>query len=349
MDNIKKAYMLYEALKASEHDILHNGVHFKEGLQFTTWDWRQGVGLYGIWKLYVKTQDTKILDYLEGWLERRLQEGKPTEKHINTVCPMLTLAHIYEIRPKAHYIALIEEWVDFILYDLAKTQERGFQHQTAGGVTANKEQLWDDTLFMTVLFLAKAGVILQNEALIDEAERQFLVHAKYLTDQETNLWYHAYTFLGNHAFSKALWGRGNAWVTVSIPEFYLITQRKNGARLFLEACLKAQVKTLKEHQDASGLWHTLIIDKNSYLESTGSAGFAYGIELAIELGLLCQCQKNVAVKAKEAILSLVNETTGLLEKASDGTPLGMDLAFYHNVALNTRAYAQGLALMCLTL
>ena len=38
---------------------------------------------------------------------------------------------------------------------------------------------------------------------------------------------------------------------------------------------------LAKYQDESGLWHTLINDSNSYLESSATAGFAYGILKAV--------------------------------------------------------------------
>ena len=63
---------------------------------------------------------------------------------------------------------------------MPRTEENGIQHGHAE--LENKGHLWDDTLFMTVLFLAKAGVLLGREEYVREAEYQFLLHAKYLTD-----------------------------------------------------------------------------------------------------------------------------------------------------------------------
>ena len=45
-------------------------------------------------------------------------------------------------------------------------------------------------------------------------------------------------------------------------------------RVFLVDTLAAQVRTLAEQQDESGLWHTLILDPSSYLEASATAGFA---------------------------------------------------------------------------
>ncbi len=51
--------------------------------------------------------------------------------------------------------------------------------------------LWDDTLFMTVLFLANMGRIRGNKEYIEEAQYQFLLHVKYLTDKKTGMWFTA--------------------------------------------------------------------------------------------------------------------------------------------------------------
>jgi unsaturated rhamnogalacturonyl hydrolase len=48
-------------------------------------------------------------------------------------------------------------------------------------------QLWCDTLFMSVLPLAKIGRLLERQSFIDEAKYQMLLHVKYLVDVSTGL------------------------------------------------------------------------------------------------------------------------------------------------------------------
>lgn len=49
-------------------------------------------------------------------------------------------------------------------------------------------------------------------------------------------------------------------------------------RMFLVDTLRAQIDALVKFQDPeSGLWHTLLDDRTSYLEASASAGFVYGI------------------------------------------------------------------------
>ena len=113
-------------------------------------------------------------------------------------------------------IAAAEE----IMESFPRTKEGGFQHKTSDSV--NEEELWDDTLYMTVLFLANMGRILKNEKMKAEAEYQFLLHDKYLSDRTTGLWYHGWSFREKNHFAGAFWGRGNCWITMAIPEFLAI-------------------------------------------------------------------------------------------------------------------------------
>ena len=64
----------------------------------------------------------------------------------------------------------------------ARTNEGGLQHATYG--PENKNQLWDDTLMMTVLPLAKIGKLLNRLDYLEEAKHQFLIHIKYLQDKK---------------------------------------------------------------------------------------------------------------------------------------------------------------------
>ena len=75
---------------------------------------------------------------------------------------------------------------------LPRTQEGGFQHVTSAngdrqGVRLNENEMWIDTLFMTVLFLNKMGQKYHRQDWIDESIHQVLMHIKYLYDKESGL------------------------------------------------------------------------------------------------------------------------------------------------------------------
>lgn len=148
--------------------------------------------------------------------------------------------------------------------------------------------MWDDTLMMTVIPLAKIGLLLNRPAYVEEAKFQFMLHIQYLMDPVSGLWFHGWqhTELGGHRFAGALWARGNCWITIAIPLFLSILELPPTDPMyrFLAATLKRQVDALVLLQDqASGLWHTLLIDPSSYVETSAAAGFVAGIYMGIRM------------------------------------------------------------------
>lgn len=186
-----------------------------------------------------------------------------------------------------------------------RTEEGGFQHITSD--TRNDQELWDDTLFMTVLFLANMGRIEGKPEYLEEARHQFFLHAKYLADKKTGLWYHGWSFLGRHNFAGAFWGRGNCWITIAIPEFLQMAPCAPADAEALTGILLRQVESLVAHQNPNGMWHTLIDDPGSYVEASATCGIAYGILRSVHTGLIDKRFEAAAWKALEPILGYIGE------------------------------------------
>ncbi|BAO05783.1 glycosyl hydrolase [Enterococcus mundtii QU 25] len=171
---------------------------------WSIWNWPQGVGLYGIYKNYQLTKNPRAAEVVKEWFEARMQEGAPP-KNVNTMAPILTMAYLYEETGDTRYLPYLKQWAEWVMNDMPRTEEDGLQHATYG--PENKNQLWDDTLMMTVLPLAKIGKLLDRPEYLEEARYQFMIHIKYLMDKRTGLWYHGWTFEGNHNYAEAFWGR----------------------------------------------------------------------------------------------------------------------------------------------
>ena len=309
------------------------------------WEWTHGVGLYGIYRYYEQSKDLRSRKIMEDWYRERFRVGPPT-KNVNTVAALLTLAYLYEESGNESYLPYLDEWAEWIMHDMPRTEEGGLQHIVFN--SENPQQLWDDTLMMTVLPLTKIGLVLGRPQYIDEAKRQFLVHIKYLCDRKSGLWFHGWTFAGRHHFAEALWARGNCWVTIAIPEFIelLDLAPEDPLRQFLLGTLEAQVQSLARYQDASGLWHTLIPDPTSYLEASAAAGFGYGILKSVRKGYLPAKYREVGLTAARGVLANIS-ADGELRNVSFGTAMGSDLDFYKKIPLTSMPYGQALAILCL--
>ncbi|WP_202980677.1 beta-galactosidase BglB [Alteromonas sp. RKMC-009] len=309
------------------------------------WEWTHGIGLYGLLKYWDITGDDKAREIIEDWFANRFAEGTPT-KNVNTMSPFLTLAYMQERTGNRSYLPYLDVWAEWIMDGIPRTEENGIQHIVFNSV--NYQQMWDDTLMMSVMPLAKIGLLLDRPHYVEEAKRQFMVHTKYLADRKTGLWFHGWTFDGRHNFADALWARGNCWVTIAIPEFIelLDLPETDALRLFLIETLEAQVKALVETQHESGLWHTLLDDPTSYLEASAAAGFAYGILKAVRKGYISDEYRPCAEKAIKAVLENIDET-GELQQVSFGTPVFDTLQGYKDIPLTSMPYGQSMAILAL--
>ncbi|WP_024296110.1 glycoside hydrolase family 88/105 protein [Lacrimispora indolis] len=324
---------------------------FPRDFGMDAWDWPQGVGLYGMMNLYKITGDQDIKLYIQQWFQRHIQMGLPV-RNINTTCPLLTMVDLVESNEE--YREICEDWAKWIMYEMPRTKENGFQHTTTkdaarGLLNMNENQIWIDTLFMTVLFLAKWGVYTDNEAYQNEAVHQYLIMLKYLYDKEAGLFYHAWTFDENKNFSKAFWCRGNCWYTASVLDFIEILGDKLSppVKEILIDAYKAQVSALCEYQSESGLWHTVLDDPDSYEETSGSAGIVYGILKGLRSKVLTADHVEAAERAVNGILDKIS-SDGTVEGVSAGTPVGRGRDHYKGIMIAPMAYGQSLCIMALS-
>ena len=325
---------------------------FKRDFGMNPWEWPQGVGLFGMLKVQQITGDAALLKYILDWYRRHLKEGLPL-RNVNTSAPLLTMAFLQpELGQEAR--ALCADWAQWILNGLPKTRDGGFQHTTTSAieeelVRLNEGQIWIDTLFMTVLFLAKYGAEADDRECVDEAIHQFLVHIKYLYEKNTGLFYHGFTFMENNNFGGVFWCRGNCWYTVAVMELLEILDGRidSGTKQFLLDTYRSQVEALEKLQAPSGLWNTVLTDSASYEEVSGSAGFVYGILKGIRLGYLDRKYLPAANKAVDAIVANIRED-GTVMNVSAGTCMGDHADHYKKIIIAPMAYGQSLVVLALS-
>lgn len=316
------------------------------------WDWPQGVGLYGIRKLCRREENEEYREFLEEWYRTNIREGLPS-RNINTTAPLLTLADMLDELPEPEYEALCLDWAGWLADGLPRTDEGGFQHVTTAigdrqGVILNENQMWVDTLFMAVLFLARMGRRCGRRDWFDESVYQVLIHIKYLYDRKTGLFCHGWTFREHSNFGGILWCRGNSWFTLGIMEYLEIAGDgldPAAGRLIRQTYL-AQAEALRALQGENGLWHTILDDPDSYEEASGSAAIAAGILKGVRLGILDESFAPCAEKAVGGLLGCIDEN-GIVRKVSAGTGMGMDADHYRNILIAPMAYGQSLTMIAL--
>ncbi|MFP9228747.1 beta-galactosidase BglB [Pectobacterium cacticida] len=313
-------------------------------ISFDSWEWPQGVGIYGLVRLWEFTKREDISQLIKTWYAKQFEQGLP-KLNVNTTAPMLPLSLLWAQTKNPEYRAVLDHWADRVMNELPRTPEMGFQHIVSDGI--NEMELWDDTLFMVVLFLAHYGTVSGRKELVSEATRQFLLHARYLNDSETGLWFHGWSFKERNNFARARWARGNAWITAGIIELIELAQLDDGVQQYLLGCLSTQVDTLLKLQAESGAWHTLLDDPDSYEEISATAGFGYGLLKGARLGIGDTAWRQAGLKALNIVSKNIDKD-GVVHNVSYGTRMGRTLQFYKDIPIQPTGYGQALAILCLT-
>lgn len=347
--------LLEQKLLQVSHCMMHLGTQGQKErfpvslLDMGAWEWPQGVGLLGLMRYYLDSGDQTVLAFLKDWYAKHLPHMDRIERNVNSTCPMLALTYLQELEPREEYDALIRDWAEWVMSPsgLIRTGDGCMQHMITGD--PNADQLLIDTLFMTVLFLARAGRMLHRPDMVQEANYQVLAHIKYLFDPQSGLFFHGWSFQKMNNYGKVWWLRGNGWYTVAIIDF-IAEQEHMPAELrrYMMATFQRQAEALLGYWDPeAGLWHTVIRRKDSYIEASGSAAVLCGIMKAVRLGYLpAETYLPCIRKAVPAMLALIDQD-GAVRQVSYGTPIGQDEQFYMDIPCFTMTYGQAMTILLL--
>lgn len=304
-----------------------------------SWDWPCGVAYYGIAEAYEATGKKEYLDFLKERVDELIELGLPVWT-VNTCAMGHCLITLYQATGEGQYMELIRSKIEYLEKDALRFGDRVLQHTVS---TANDfpEQCWADTLFMAAFFLLRAGIMTQDQPLIDDALNQYYWHIQYLQNEETGLWYHGYNNLTKDHMSGFYWGRANCWaaytmskVGLLLPECYLYPQY-----LEIVGSLNEQLSALKLLQTDNGLWRTILDDEESYEELSASAGIAAAMTLKGN-----PLHIKYIEKALKGVLSHV-AADGRVTEVSGGTAVMKDRDGYRNISKKwIQGWGQGMAL-----
>jgi len=317
-----------------------------------TWDWPQGVGLYGMEQLQNYYGDARYDSFFEEWLNNNRSKGFPSA-NINTTAPYNMLLALEQRTKNKQYKKMCLERAQWLVNELPKTAEGGFWHVTTdlfdkNGVILNENQLWIDTLFMAVLFLAKAGVTYKKKAWIDESINQILIHIKYLYDKQARLLHHGWSFDRNDNFGGIFWARGNSWFTYGILQLLAILEDylPEGLKVYLRNTFCTQLNELVHLQAESGLLLTVLTDVKSYQEVSGSALFTAGLFKAMRMKILDESYLGFADKALKAVIENIDQD-GTILNVSAGTAIGLNAQHYQDIIIAPMPYGQAMVILAL--
>jgi len=175
--------------------------------------------------------------------------------------------------------------------------------------------------------------------------KQYHWHIQYLQDKKTSLWYHGYNHRDQDHMSGFYWGRANAWAAYTMSQVKKNLQQAYLYPLYMEISysLRDQLAELKALQTESGLWRTILDDKDSYEEVSASCGIAAAMTANGNV-----LHTKYIQSALEGILKNISPD-GSVGNVSGGTAVMKDREGYRNVPKGwNQGWGQGLALAFLS-
>lgn len=221
----------------------------------------------------------------------------------------------------------VQPMIDNYMRYISKDQFR-FDDGTLARNRPFPNTLWLDDLYMSVPALAQMGKVTGETSHYDDAVKQVLQFAGRMFVREKGLYMHGWV-QGMDVHPAFHWARANGWALMAKTELLDVLPENHPGRAAVLDLLRAQIRGLAACQSGQGLWHQLLDRNDSYLETSASAMFVYGIARAISRGWINR-DAHLAMlhSAWNAVAARVN-AQGQVEGTCIGTGMVFDPMFYY--------------------
>lgn len=298
--------------KSSPQAPVWNIEKIKQGKK-PSWNYIDGCMIKAVLELYHIRKDPKYLEFADRFIDYFVQEDgsiasyDPKEYNLDNVNAGKTLFDLYELTGKEKYRKAIDT-----VYSQLKSQPR-----TSTGNFWHKQiypnQIWLDGLYMAQPFYMQYELTYNKGKNCHDSYQQFLNVYRLMRDLRNGLYYHAYddsrqsfwcdkvTGLSDNFWLRALGWYAMALIdTVEIMPDSMAEEKGELSRIYQEL-----IDSMLPYQDEeTGMFYQVVnrggISPN-YLETSGSAIFAYAIMKSVRLGLLSSSYFAYGKKAFEGI------------------------------------------------
>lgn len=189
--------------------------------------------------------------------------------------------------------------------------------------------LWADDFYMGIPPLAEMGTLSGDRAWLDDAANAFRQMSGKLYRPETGLFAHGWNANGP-GVPDFYWARANGWITLTMCDLLDALPADHPARSFVLERFRAHIRAIAALQSGDGRWHQLLDRNDSYLETSASAMFVYGIAHAINQGWITPVTYGDVAQAGWIALSKQINSKGQVENTCVATTFAGDAVYYYN-------------------
>jgi len=206
------------------------------------------------------------------------------------------------------------------------------QDRTENGVFCRNYKgyttLWADDVYMSVPFLVRMGKKTGDTSFYDDAIKQALGFHDVLFDKNKGLYWHSFCEQMG-VTGVAHWGRANGWSVVAKCDLLEFVPKEHPGWEKVRVSLFEQIIGFSRHQSANGMWRQLLDKTDSFLETSATAMFTYGVAKAVNEGWIPELYSSIAINGWKGISENIRPD-GQIENISEGFNIRQDLTYYYN-------------------
>jgi unsaturated rhamnogalacturonyl hydrolase len=248
--------------------------------------------------------------------------GPQTLDDAGTMCAAMIKARRAGVGPDL--MPVIETYIEHITHKQFRLPDG-----TLARTNPQPESLWLDDLYMSVPALAQMGKLTGERRYCDDAVRQVLQFSARMFNRQKGLFMHGWTS-NTPDHPEFYWARANGWAVMAMVELLDVLPEDHPQRAEVLDLLRAHLKGLAACQSGAGLWHQLLDRNDSYLETSASAMYVFGMARAINRGWVSPVAYGPPAQLGwNAVAAKVN-TKGQVEDTCVGTGLAFDPAYYYH-------------------
>lgn len=306
---------------------------------FRVWGFGEAIALRGLLAAGDVLGDEQYFGFVHGVMRTWLGRGvaKSAEDHVGAGRELVAL---YQRTAEVQWLDAARKLA--ALHDSFCPGPLGARCHRAD-TSGWRHQIWVDCMDVDAPFLVELAQATGEATYFDQAADEILGYARTL-QTDSGLLYHG--FERDAGQNGCLWARGNGWALMGLVDTLTQLPREHAAYPELSDRLLRLVTALAAAQHESGLWHTVVDDSETYMESTLAAMVAYALRNAFDANLLDEANfSNMEARARYAMHAQI-ASDGSLNLVSDGTPVGA-LSTYATRPFGVFPWGQGPLLLAL--
>ena len=221
---------------------------------------------------------------------------------------------------------LMQLLADSITYKIPRFEDGTFHRPTT---------MWTDDMYMSLPFLVRLGTILGNKKYFDDIVTQVKGFYDRMFMKDQGLYAHIF-FLEEGGANRIPWGRGNGWVLLALSEVLLLMpENYEGYQAVMKIYQEMAYGVLRHRDKEYGIWHQVVNNPESYLETSGSAMFITALARGIRNGWLKNTFKIDVVNAWEQLTERCIDADGNIYGICMGSGCSMDETYYTGLSTIT--------------